>query len=222
MNFHDVELLSAYLDGQLSPSEAARLEARIGGDREMRRVMEDLRAARGLLRALPQRKAPHNFTLRPNMRDLAAPTPRAFPVLRFASVLASILLLGTIAVNGLVPLAADRLLSAPAAPAYGMGGGGAAAEPAATPAPAEPSQPLLAAAPTAPPEATAPPQDLQSQAQKTAPQPERAAPARQQPIPTTWQFLLAGFAVLLALAAWYLNADASRRFRQRWSEKRER
>ncbi len=53
MNFRDVELLSAYLDGQLNPSDANRLESRLSSDPDLRAVMDDLRAARGLLRQLP-------------------------------------------------------------------------------------------------------------------------------------------------------------------------
>src|SRR5512143_143685 len=99
MNFHDVEALSEYLDGRLEPSAAARLEVRLSQDRELQATLNDLRMARTLARAVPRRKAPKNFTLRPGMRGLSAPTPPAFPVLRLASVMASLLFLGPVAVN---------------------------------------------------------------------------------------------------------------------------
>ena len=57
MNQRDVELLSAYLDGQLKPSDSARLESRLKSEPELVSVMDDLRAARNLLRRLPQRRA---------------------------------------------------------------------------------------------------------------------------------------------------------------------
>ena len=66
MNQRDLELLSSYLDGQLKPSDSARLEARLSSDADLRSVLDDLRAARGLLRQLPMRKAPRNFTLTPS------------------------------------------------------------------------------------------------------------------------------------------------------------
>ncbi len=215
MNFHDAELLSTYLDGKLGPSETARVEARIATDAEMRRLLADLRATRTLLRALPQRKAPRNFTLQPKKQRLAAPTPRAFPVLRFASVLASAIFLGTVALNGLAPLAANRLAAAPAA-SYGMGGGGSA-EAAATPGPTESAQSLLAGAPSAPPEATTLPPNLQ------APQPPRASPQPASPlIPISLQVPLITLAVLLGAGAWLTQAVATRRFRQRWIDRADR
>ena len=67
MKQRDIELLSSYLDGQLSSTDAARLEARLRTDPEMRSVLHDLRGARSLLRQLPMRKAPRNFTLTPKM-----------------------------------------------------------------------------------------------------------------------------------------------------------
>ena len=39
MNFRDAELLSAYLDGQLAANEAARLEARLVVDAELRQLL---------------------------------------------------------------------------------------------------------------------------------------------------------------------------------------
>ncbi len=214
MSFHDVELLSAYLDGKLRAAEAARLEARLAGDQTLRALMQQLREARSLLRSLPRRKAPRNFTLRANMRNLTAPIPPAFPALRFASVLASMMFVLTLAINGLAPLAANRLAAAPA-PAYGFGGGGPPAE-GAMPAGTPPAQ--LAAAPTAPPEpnapATAP--DLQAQAQKSTPEVPRGASTAPTPVPLLWQGLLAGIAILLGLTAWYVRSDSLRRFRQRW------
>lgn len=213
MNFHDVELLSAYLDGQLSPSETTRVEARLGRERDLRNVLGDLRASRSLLGALPQRKAPHDFRLRPQMERLAAPAPVAFPILRFASVLASLLFLVTLAVNGLTPLATSYLASAPA-PAYGMGGG-APAE-AATAAPATSPRALSAAPSTPAPEQIAPAPDLQAQAQKNVPQGPRAATPKAPLIPALWQWILAGLAVALGLVAWYLRSARTREFRRRW------
>jgi hypothetical protein len=119
MNFRDVELLSAYLDGQLNPSDSARLESRLKTDLELVAVMDDLRAARSTLRHLPSRRAPRNFTLTPKMVGIKPPLPRAYPILRFASVFAALLFFLSYATN----LVAPRL-SATSAPAYGYGGGG--------------------------------------------------------------------------------------------------
>jgi anti-sigma factor RsiW len=89
MNRRDLELLSSYLDGQLKPSDSARLEARLASDPGLRAVLDDLRAARGLLRQLPMRKAPRNFTLTPKMVGKNPPLPRSYPAFRFVTALAS-------------------------------------------------------------------------------------------------------------------------------------
>jgi anti-sigma factor RsiW len=120
MNFRDVELLSTYLDGQLNPSDSARLESRLKTDPELAAVMDDLRAARSALRQLPNRRAPRNFTLTPKMVGVKPPLPRAYPIFRFASVFAALLFFLSYATN----LVAPRLSAASAPYGYGVGGGG--------------------------------------------------------------------------------------------------
>src|SRR5512141_1362753 len=118
MKQRDLELLSSYLDGQLSSSDATRLEARLLTEPELRSVLRDLRSARSVLRQLPMRRAPRNFTLTPKMVGKNPPLPRAYPAFRFTSALATILLFITVGLNFLRPqLAAST-------PAFGMGGGG--------------------------------------------------------------------------------------------------
>lgn len=117
MNQRDLELLSAYLDGQLSPSDSARLEARLKTDRELVSILDELRATRTILRKLPQRRAPRNFTLTRKMVGLNPPMPRSYPTFRFATVVATLLFFFTFGVNTLAP----QFLQAPA---FGMGGGG--------------------------------------------------------------------------------------------------
>src|SRR5512143_3674536 len=119
MNQRDLELLSSYLDGQLKPSDSARLERRLSSDPDLRSVLDDLRAARGLLRQLPMRKAPRNFTLTPQMVGKKPPLPRAYPAFRFVTALATLLFFVTMGVNFLVPqMAASQTV------ASGKGGGG--------------------------------------------------------------------------------------------------
>jgi anti-sigma factor RsiW len=162
-SFRDVEKLSAYLDGQLKPSERARLESRLQSDPELASVLKDLRQSRNILRQLPQRRAPRNFTLTPKMVGQKPPLPRSYPVFRFATVLATLLLFFTFATNFVAPH-----LARPAAPAaYGMGGygGGGGGEPelpseaapeAAAPAATEAPAMQAPAATEAPAEAPAP------------------------------------------------------------------
>ena len=98
-NFREIEKLSAYLDGQLNESESARLESRIKSDPELGSVLSDLRATRSLLRKLPARKAPRNFTLTRKMVGLKPPLPRTYPLFRLATTFAAVLFLLSFSVN---------------------------------------------------------------------------------------------------------------------------
>ena len=118
LSFRDVEKLSAYLDGQLKPSEIARLEARLQTDPQLASILKEMRQARGILRQLPQRRAPRNFTLTPKMVGTKPPMPRTYPVFRLASALATLLLFFTFATNFMAP----RMVRT--AVPYGMGGYG--------------------------------------------------------------------------------------------------
>jgi anti-sigma factor RsiW len=153
-NFRDIELLSSYLDGQLSPSESARLESRISKDPELADAFNDIRAARGILRKLPLRKAPRNFTLTRKMVGLKPPLPRSYSFFRFSTAFATVLLILTFAANALTQLPrmsfAASGASAPVAQnAWGLGGG-------AGPAVQAPAAAAPAAAATEAPAAIAP------------------------------------------------------------------
>jgi hypothetical protein len=228
MKQRDIELLSSYLDGQLSPSDAARLESRLLTDPAMRSVLRDLRSSRSLLRQLPMRKAPRNFRLTPQMVGKNPPLPRAYPAFRFTSTLATILLFITFGLNFLRPQLAAS------APLFGMGGGGApdtfSAESApATEAPAatEPpalQEPSVAIAPR--PTETLPAQEDTARAMETAvlkngeaengvPQEQPQAPQPAPAVPQLWQWLLAGVAVLSAFVMALMRQLAINRWRRK-------
>jgi anti-sigma factor RsiW len=153
-NFRDIEQISAYLDGQLSPSESARLESRITSDPELASAFNDLRATRGILRKLPVRKAPRNFILTRQMVGLKPPLPRSYSFFRFSTAFATVLLMLTFAANLVVPnISFSAGAPAPAAQeAFGIGGGpSSAAMPAASEAPVATEAPAAAIeAPAAP------------------------------------------------------------------------
>jgi hypothetical protein len=109
----DTELLSVYLDGQLSKADSARLESRLKTDPELRAVYEELRQSQALLRKLPARRAPRNFTLTPKMAGIKPPLPRAFPVFRLASALAAVLFFLGYALNLSASLAASMSVATP-------------------------------------------------------------------------------------------------------------
>jgi hypothetical protein len=234
-SFRDVEQLSAWLDGELSQADAARLETRLETDPQLASVFEELRQSRAILRQLPQRRAPRDFTLTPKMVGQKPPLPRAYPFFRFSTALAAVLLLFTFAINaiGAIPLGA----MAPA-PSYGMGGGAveepalAMEEPAATEAPAQPESPPAPelAAPAA--TQTAPAADsariaeatLEAQAKQgiseqaeagpeaLAVEPLREAPSPN-PIPLSWQVALGILALVNASIVVLMRRYASSKWR---------
>ena len=72
---HLGELASAYLDGETTEQEAAKLVAHLGSCQGCQREMEDLHAARSLLRSLPVLEMPESIRvdlgLVPNVVPLA-------------------------------------------------------------------------------------------------------------------------------------------------------
>jgi|SRR5919108_2132812 anti-sigma factor RsiW len=234
MNRRDIELLSSYLDGQLKPSDSARLEARLSSEPGLRAVLDDLRAARGLLRQLPMRKAPRNFTLTPQMVGKNPPLPRAYPAFRFVTALASLLLFFTVGLNFLAPQMASQ------SPAFGMGGGGAP-EILSSEAPAMPEAAATEAAAAEVPATEAPPEEpaiqmvplptataaadsareLENAAGKegvtgdSAAQDQAQVPEAPRPVPPVWQIALAVIAVLGAFAMLVMRRLAAERWRRR-------
>jgi hypothetical protein len=123
-SFRDVETLTAYLDGQLDSAQRQRLEARLGSDPELKAALDALRESRSVLRRLPQRRAPHNFTLTPKMAGIKPPLPRSYPIFRWASVVAAFLLFFAYATNLLPRLSLTMGAAAPAVSMEkGIGGG---------------------------------------------------------------------------------------------------
>jgi anti-sigma factor RsiW len=232
MNRRDLELLSSYLDGQLKPSDSARLESRLSTDPNLRAVLDDLRAARGLLRQLPIRKAPRNFRLTPRMVGKNPPLPRAYPAFRFVTALATMLLFFTVGLNFLAPQMASQERN------FGYGGGGApevfsaqAPAPAATEAPAAEAPPEESAAELVPlPTATFAVADtardavtplakdgLTGEAGGQDPFGVQNVPPGEtpQPVPPVWQILLAGIAFLGAIIMVLMRRLSANRWRQK-------
>jgi len=89
----DIELLSTYLDNALKPRQKSRLEARLSQNEELREQLEQLRRTKMLVGSLARIRAPHNFTLTPEMVKVRKPKKQPFfTYLRLASSLAAILL----------------------------------------------------------------------------------------------------------------------------------
>ena len=109
----DLERLSAYLDGTLSAREVHRLEVRLRDDLVLRQELADLRETIRLVGSLPMVRSPRNFTLTPEMVGLKE-RPRAYPVLQFATALATFIFLAVVGVDVLTSSSSLRA-AAPAA-----------------------------------------------------------------------------------------------------------
>ncbi len=187
-SFRDVEQLSALLDEKLTPADSSRLQTRLETDPELRAIYEQLRQTRTLLRHLPQRRAPRNFTLKPSAARVRPPLPRLFPTFRLASLLASLLLFFSLATNATLPRLANMASEAPMY-AYGMGGGADTAAERAISEDAAQEMPMLAAEPeemaepAAPVEPAAPaPMAVEEPVEKIDEQPTQESLAEADPL----------------------------------------
>lgn len=208
MNRHDSEALSAHLDGQLNAAEQASWETRLRSDAAMRRAFEDLRATRELVRALPPRRTPRNFTLTRLMVSRKPPLPAAYPLFQFASAVATALLVVTWGANVLAP----RLSRAPAAAVYGVGGGGGGGPESFAAEAAELPAPDLSGPPAAPSlELGQDAARLQATPQPKASELENRLPATTEPIAAP--MILRGWqtALLVAAAGFWLAAFSIKR-----------
>jgi anti-sigma factor RsiW len=232
MNRRDLEQLSAYLDGELRPSDLAKMEKRLQSDLELESALQDLRATRTLLRSLPRRKSPRNFTLTRKMAGQNPPLPRTYPLFRLATMVATLLLFFTFGVNTF----GSQMASPDAGFGIGGSGGGSDASDSelyAAEAPAaETEEPVMTEEPAAPPPLatfdasvdTPSVEDslraIETQSLKTS-EAENAVEAEQVQesqevapiVPTTWQITLAVVAVLSALFMVAMRQVSARRWK---------
>ena len=218
LTFHDMEQLSAYLDGQLTQSERAHMDNHIKTDPNLSTALNELRQTRALLRLTPHHRIPRNFSLTPGMAGIRPPVPRIVPALRLASVLATFLLFLTFAGNFLSSFTMAAALKA-ALPGIGGGiGGGPAESVQATEAPALALPPsadnMVAATPTAgaavmlAPKATL---SIETAPEPSARMPEQ--PANMPPEQHALRFILNPFQIVLIALALVLCGAA---FLIRW------
>lgn len=88
----DIELLSAYLDGQLSPHQRSAVEGRLRAEPTLLKELNTLRTTQQMIRSLPILNAPRNFTL--SAQSYPTRSPARLPaVFGGVSALASALLI---------------------------------------------------------------------------------------------------------------------------------
>jgi hypothetical protein len=92
------QLLSGYLDNQLTQKEKSRVEELLKQNADAREALSALRRIHTILRALPMRKAPRNFTI--SAQSLKKPVIPTFnTLLRFSSAMAALLLVAVLALD---------------------------------------------------------------------------------------------------------------------------
>ncbi len=97
MNMHyspkDWQLLSNYLDGQLSNREVLILEKRLNQENPLKEAFQDLQQTRYLLQHAKRVPVPRSFMLSPEMAgQINPPRKPLFPIFSFASVIATVFL----------------------------------------------------------------------------------------------------------------------------------
>jgi hypothetical protein len=116
---HQQQLLSEYADGNLSMRQKAEVEALLKDNPQAAATLQELRQVRTLLRSLPARRLPHNFTLTRSMAQ-AQKRPPLLPWLRFSSILAALLMVFVVFLDlqprNIAPQTAEMYNSAEAAP----------------------------------------------------------------------------------------------------------
>ena len=137
LNDRDLELISAYIDGQLSAEERREVERRLDNEANLRLAYEELRATVQVLRDLEPVRPPRSFTLDPANVALQRPPATRLGwgrLLQVAGVFAAVLVaaIGTLSVIGSLGSGAPASAPMVAAP---------------TPAPASPLE-LRESAPT--------------------------------------------------------------------------
>ncbi|MGQ9828605.1 MAG: anti-sigma factor family protein [Roseiflexus sp.] len=119
LNDRDLELISAYIDGQLSVEDRREVERRLNGEADLRLAYEELRATVQALRDLEPVRPPRSFTLDPAK---VAPQRRTAArlgwgrLLQVAGVFAAVLIaaIGTLSVIGSMGGASAPVVSRPA------------------------------------------------------------------------------------------------------------
>lgn len=88
----DWEMISAYLDGQLSERKHSHFQARLHQEPHLQQAFEEIRRTRQILRNTPGLRAPRNFLLTPQMAGQQQRMSHLSPIFGWASAVASFLL----------------------------------------------------------------------------------------------------------------------------------
>lgn len=116
----DLELLSSYLDHQLSPSEKEEIRLRLEKEQDLKSALDGLRRTKHILAALPSKPVPRNFTLPIEIKKSRVDFFQVFRAFRFSSAAAVLGLIVLLFVDLLMPAlrispsSAAKVIQAPA------------------------------------------------------------------------------------------------------------
>jgi hypothetical protein len=89
---HELENLTAYLDGALSEKEKQRFEARLARSLPLQATLKEYTQLKAALRELPKQPAPRNFSLSPEQARAHKPAPKLYPAFGYIALTAALLL----------------------------------------------------------------------------------------------------------------------------------
>ncbi len=112
-DLNELDLLSAYIDGELTPTERNALETRLETDAALRRELASLRATVDLIAALPTLRAPRDFTLPANTVRRARPRVINLPAYAYSAISAAAALI--LLITGVLLIAQPPIDSTPPA-----------------------------------------------------------------------------------------------------------
>ncbi len=101
LSTRDLELLSAYIDGELSARGLARLLARLDREPGLKQALEEMKAVVQQMGSLPEAPLPRSFTLTPEAAGIRS-RPRAYPVFQLATALAAIAFVALVGLDTVV------------------------------------------------------------------------------------------------------------------------
>jgi anti-sigma factor RsiW len=101
LNNDDLDLLSAYIDNELTDTERTQLEARLQQEPALRTTLAELRATVEAVRALPPVRPPRSFTLDPSDARVRSAGPAGgllgwLRALQLAGGVAAVVLVGAL------------------------------------------------------------------------------------------------------------------------------
>lgn len=109
----DYMLISAYLDGELTPSQRADVEKHLDSDLQFREALESLKYTKRLLSSLPPVRARRNFTLTADKVKKTAKPQRFQPAWGMVSAFSTLMLIVVFAVSRFAPSMSAMPAAAP-------------------------------------------------------------------------------------------------------------